>query len=360
MRTASTGRATARRRHPVDAVDEKADSDRRSPAWRIATVRSVSVSQSGFNRVRALHPDWNGFLLLSATDNRVEHEGRRSKGTYELANGRLTVAWENYPPDVFMALAGTYVHARILREIPAAERMFAVSIADKPILASGISVVIPDTNHTVSLRLGGSDIPTFEQIFVHCEYDSPNLPAAADTIVDLGANVGLATVFFGLKYPAARILAVEPEAGNFAAMSLNAAALGDRVRKQHAAVWVNDGAINLHTEDDDGAPLGAWGVQVSDRRAKSGQFVNCHTMKTLLDQAGFTTVDILKVDIEGAELEIFSQGAAGWLPRINLIIVETHDRFRPGSDAAVRQAVLPMFEELPHSGENLFFRRRTT
>ena len=69
-------------------------------------------------------------------------------------------------------------------------------------------------------------------------------------------------------------------------------------------------------------------------------------------------MDILKVDIEGAELEIFSQGTAEWLPRVDLIIIETHDWFRPGSDAAVRMAVQELFEELPRSGENLFFRRR--
>lgn len=61
----------------------------------------------------------------------------------------------------------------------------------------------------------------------------------------------------------------------------------------------------------------------------------------------FAVVDMLKVDIEGAELEVFSQAAAEWLSRVNLIIVETHDRFRPGSDSAVRKAIQPAFEELP-------------
>jgi hypothetical protein len=79
---------------------------------------------------------------------------------------------------------------------------------------------------------------------------------------------------------------------------------------------------------------------------------------TLLDQAGFHHVDILKIDIEGAELEVFSNGAEEWLSRVNLIIIETHDRFRPGSEEAVRKAVHPMFDELTPSGESLFFRRK--
>ena len=316
------------------------------------------MEHANFNRVKALHPDWNGFLLLSTVDNSIEHEGYRSKGTYSLSGGTLAVSWDEYGPETFIAHLGVYIHTRILKEIPRIERIFAVSISEKPVLATKISVVIPNTNYEVSLRLSTSDIPTFDQIFVRHEYRSPNLPGLANVIVDLGANIGLSTVFFGIMYPSAKILSVEPDAGNFALMSANTAVLGERVQKQHAAVWMQDGFVNLHTEDDRGSPLGAWGVQVSDRIGNSTGSVRCHTLTTLLDQAGFATVDILKVDIEGAELELFSHGAAEWLPRINLIIIETHDWFRPGSDAAVRNAIHPMFEELPRSGENLFFRRK--
>jgi len=84
----------------------------------------------------------------------------------------------------------------------------------------------------------------------------------------------------------------------------------------------------------------------------------CFKLSTLLDQAGFYNVEILKIDIEGAELEVFSNGAEEWLSRVNLIIIETHDRFRPGSEEAVRRAVHPMFDELAPSGESLFFQRR--
>ncbi len=75
-------------------------------------------------------------------------------------------------------------------------------------------------------------------------------------------------------------------------------------------------------------------------------------------EAEFDYVDILKIDIEGAELEIFSEGSEEWLSKIGLIIVETHERFRPGSDGAVRNALRPMFDELPGRAENLFFRRK--
>jgi hypothetical protein len=47
-----------------------------------------------------------------------------------------------------------------------------------------------------------------------------------------------------------------------------------------------------------------------------------------------------------------------WLEKANPIIIETHERFRPGSDNAVRKALEAGFVELPQKGENLFFRRK--
>lgn len=316
------------------------------------------MRDADFSRIKAVHPHWTGVLRLSHTDNSVSHEGHSSKGRYVLSGRTLTVIWEKFGPDVFQQCSETYVHKDLLKNTPDIRDIYAVNFGTKTVAARKISVSVPDTNYEVSLRLNTSDVPTFQQIYVDNEYKSPNLPKNCHSIVDLGANIGLGTVFFGMKYPKARILSVEPEAGNYDMMLANTAALGDRVHKLQAAAWIKDGSINLYTESEDGLPLGEWGVQVSDKVSQSCKTTKCTTITTLLDGAGLQNVDILKVDIEGAELEIFSQGAEKWLPRVELIIVETHDRFRPGSEDAVRKAVYPLFEELPRSGENLFFRRR--
>lgn len=309
-------------------------------------------------RVRAVHHHWSGTLRLSNVDDTVVHEGPDSKGRYRLSNGVLTVHWENFSPEIFIEISGLFVEDRLIREFPRLDRLFGVMVNEKPLAASKIHVVVPENNYEIMLRLQTSDVPTFFQIFGGGDYESPNLPASASTIVDLGANIGLTTVFFGLKYPSAKILSVEPEVNNYASLVGNTNGLGPRVQRQHAAVWMNDGLINIHLEDDDGRPLGFWGVQTSGRQSKYENKIKCYKMETLLEEVAFGTVDILKVDIEGAELELFSHDVEKWLPRINLIIIETHDRFRPGAEEAVRNAVHAMFEELPRSGENLFFRRR--
>ena len=66
-------------------------------------------------------------------------------------------------------------------------------------------------------------------------------------------------------------------------------------------------------------------------------------------------VDILKIDIEGSEKEIFEQGFEEWLPFTKILIVETHDRYKQGSSKAVLKAVSAYNFSLEVSGENLIF-----
>jgi FkbM family methyltransferase len=319
---------------------------------------TASAPRPPFRRVEAIHPNWSGFLRLSTIDSSVEQEGYINRGTFSLAGDTLTIDWGRDSIETFSEIAGMFVHHDLLGDVRRVGRLFAVVIGEAPLAVTRVSVRIPGAEHEVSLRLRTSDIMTFDQVFVARDYDSPNLPASADVIVDLGANIGLATMFLGLRYPTARILAVEPEPRNFAALRDNIRALGDRARARHAAAWSDDGVIHLHTEAESGLPFDAWGVRVSARPTSTSGVTEARRMTTLLDEAGFDRVDILKIDIEGAELELFSEGAEAWLPRINMVIIETHERFRPGSDAAARRALAPLFEELPASAGNLFFRRR--
>jgi FkbM family methyltransferase len=311
-----------------------------------------------FTSVRALHRDWGGYLNISNIDNSVNLNGEASRGTYTLSHNILTVYWEQFPPDIFHECSGIYIHRDLLVGIPNVHNLLAVAIGSTSVSASKIAVIVPDADYEVSLRLGTSDSQSFEQIFIGNKYESPHLPTSANTILDLGANIGLATVFFGIRYPEASILSVEPDASNCRSTIDNAAALGSRAKILQAAAWTDDGVINLHTEDEDGLPLGAWGIQVSDRIDANNNTAKCASVGTLIDAANFDRVDILKIDIEGAEYEIFSKGAEEWLPRVNLVIVDIHERIRPGTEETVRRAMHPLFEELPRSGETLFFRRQ--
>src|SRR3569832_175739 len=228
--------------------------------------------------VRAVHPHWHGRLALGR-DGRVRHVETGSTGFHARTEDRLIIVWDEHAPDSF-TLDEVWRH-------------------DGTVLEAWL---IPGAGGRAALRPDSSDPFVFHQVFVAREYDSPNLPATARTIVDLGANIGLASLFFAAKYPAARILAVEPDVDNVALLAANLAPLGERATPLRAAAWPHDGQISLLQDDDAGTPLGSWGVQVAERPG-GGTLVPCHNVATLLDRAGFDRVDVLKVDIEGAELE---------------------------------------------------------
>lgn len=316
------------------------------------------MAPNEFVKIKALHPHWTGTLSLSKADNTVRHDGHGSEGRYTIQGSLLTVRWDRYPVETFRRMGSIYVHEAMVDKLPNLGQLLAVSLGGRFFDATAISIAIPDSLYDVTLRPGTSDIATFRQIFISKEYESPHLPNDVRTIVDLGANIGLSVVFFGMRFPCARIVAVEPDADNYRSLQANVAALGDRVSTIKAAAWSMDGEIELEFEDAEGNALDSWGLRVSEKDTKSSNPTKCYSIETLINLFELTNIDILKVDIEGAEYEVFSNDPKSWLPRVNVIFIETHDRFRPGSEAAVRTALMDDFIELPQVGENLVFRHR--
>ncbi len=63
------------------------------------------------------------------------------------------------------------------------------------------------------------------------------------------------------------------------------------------------------------------------------------TVAQIMDASGFSEVDLLKLDIEGAEADLFRDGPPDWLKRVTNVAVELHDRFRPGCTERVLDAL---------------------
>jgi FkbM family methyltransferase len=303
--------------------------------------------------VKAIHPDWSGYLALSEVDDTVYHQA--DKGIYEARVTELLVNWDRFNPDLFLKVGDMFIHQTLAESAPALTSLGALAIGNDLFQVKKVTIFVPDIGE-VTLRLGTSDQPTFAHVFQHEEYNSPNLPPLARTIVDLGANIGLSALYFATRYPDARIVVIEPDRSNYDLLLANVASFSGRIKGERAAAWWRDDTISLLSKDTAGNALAKWGLQVSDIR-KSSDRVPAYGIGTLLDKFGLTEVDILKVDIEGAELELFSMGDLSWLNKIRLIIVETHERFRPGGEVAVRQALKGGFVELDRRGENLYFSR---
>lgn len=210
-----------------------------------------------------------------------------------------------------------------------------------------LELAVPGSDLRVVARPDGSDLASFEHVFAGA-YDV-ELSNEPRLILDLGANAGYASVFFALRYPQARVLAVEPVPANAAIVRRNVAAL-EQVEVVEAAVWPRRTTVALH---DPGKSY--WGMRVFESESGDVQTV---TMPELLERAGVDTIDLLKIDIEGAERELFSENT-DWLARVRLLVLELHDRFVPGCRAALDEAIRRSgvrFEERSRGEDVLFIR----
>lgn len=207
---------------------------------------------------------------------------------------------------------------------------------------------VPGFEYSVSARPGTSDAAAFEQVFGGAY--ALDLPFEPRLILDLGANVGYASVDLALRYPKARVVAVEPEPSNAALLRRNVTALG-RVEVVEAAVWPRTGTVAL---EDPGK--GKWGMRVQ-AGGRAG-VVRAVTIPELLADAGAERADLVKIDIEGSELDLFSE-ETGWLTQVGALVIELHDRFRPGCQDAVERTVAQSgvpFRKLRYGADVLYVR----
>jgi FkbM family methyltransferase len=204
--------------------------------------------------------------------------------------------------------------------------------------------------YPIWLRAGTSDIQAYLQVLVGEEYDFPlNLPA---TIIDAGANVGLASIWFTSRYPSARVIAVEPEKSNYAILARNVAPFAN-VIPVRAALWCHSGTLEVDDPNDEGP----WAFQTRElaKSPSSVQKVPCLTVSELMSEYDLGWVDLLKVDIEGAEKEVFSSPDE-WIGSVGAIAIELHDRFKAGCSRSFYAAVTG-FPVEQRRGENVFVAR---
>jgi FkbM family methyltransferase len=138
-------------------------------------------------------------------------------------------------------------------------------------------------------------------------------------------------VYFALRYPTAKVIAIEPDPDNFRILRRNSE-LFPGIVPINAALWNSDDVVSLL---DGGS--GGWGMQVREPGASPSAPVRSMRMQTLLSMHQITRIDLLKIDVEGAEQEIL-QDASAWIDRVAVVCAELHDRFRPGCSKAFEEA----------------------
>lgn len=222
-------------------------------------------------------------------------------------------------------------------------------------LGSATKLKVPGYSDSVSLRKNSTDLSTFIQVFLRKEYQF-DLPFEPHVIVDAGANIGLSALYFTNRYPSARIIAIEPENGNFNQLKVNTTKHRN-IELLHCAISNDSNSLNLL---DDGK--GEWGYETvaagTNTSANAIQEVKAVSVQALMQQFEIEIIDLFKIDIEGHERELFADKVDTWLPNCRCIVVEIHDHMREGASKSVFSAINNYNFDMQISGENLIFINR--
>lgn len=183
----------------------------------------------------------------------------------------------------------------------------------------------------ISLRSGpdSSDISVFKQIICWEEYAAVvetykryfggEKPV---TIIDAGGNIGLTSIYLAAHFNICRIVSVEPDTENFRALSANVYGLS--VQPVQGAVWNADSRLVIVRDFRDKLSWSSRVVEVSESEC---DFTAAYTILGLIEKYNLKSVDILKVDIEGAEKEVFAENSCSFLSSTKCVAIEIHDEF---------------------------------
>lgn len=173
----------------------------------------------------------------------------------------------------------------------------------------------------VVVRPGTRDLVTYHDVFVRRYHETRNHPTPVEVIVDVGANIGLVSRWYAKLFPRAEIVAVEMEEDNYAMLQRNAELVGPRIHPMRAAVWIHpDGVQYLADSKEDAfAVVTEANLQQVQMRAPSV------TPAHLVDLFGDRDVDLMKMDVEGAEGPLLLEADVSWLSRVRCLQLEIHD-----------------------------------
>lgn len=181
-------------------------------------------------------------------------------------------------------------------------------------LFDGTELTAQWTPHVASyvwLREGTVDREVWADTFTGLYHVPPERRPPPETVLDLGANIGLVSAHYRFLWPDASILAVEMDPGNAAVA---------RVNSHASLVW--ETAVAATAGDD--VPYDATGRTDSFRLDPTGASrTHAETVDGIIRATFKEPVDFVKMDVEGAEWKIFEK-VEEWAPLVRSLLVELH------------------------------------
>jgi len=251
-----------------------------------------------------------------------------------------------------MAIAGVFgfVKRSISRFLPRKLKVFyhemRVLASQKPLA----TVIPPHGKYPVFLRRGTTDFDVFIDVFIEAKDYGIDLPFSPKFIVDCGGNTGLAAVYFKMKYPDAHVVTIEPETNNYELLLKNIAPF-EGIEPIKAGVWSK--STRLIVKNYTGNDYEFVTEEVGpDDNVSSDHCVEAVGLNDVRSQQQRDSIDLLKVDIEGAESELFRTNYESWLSRTRAIVIEIHNHFRPDCSNTLEKALSQFrFKEIRFEGD---------
>lgn len=216
-----------------------------------------------------------------------------------------------------------FTHRRGMKQLSKLFHLFGATQAVRVLAAyalksRAVRVRVRGYDRPVHVRIGESDISVLWQVYGKRELDV-SIDPPVRVILDLGANVGYATRWFMDHWPEAKVIAVEPSATNAASLRLNNPDTS-RLSVLEAAIGSRDGHCRIVNPTDP-----AWALRVGDCGPGDDGALPMKRLGTILAEGGFDSADIVKIDIEGAEVDLLNDpDAVALLGRSRCVIIETH------------------------------------
>jgi FkbM family methyltransferase len=179
-----------------------------------------------------------------------------------------------------------------------------------------------------------SDFEVFNQVYSLKEYlpvvntYTTNFKNKADralNIIDAGSNIGLTSLFFLDHFENANIVCIEPEIENFKILASNLdSAKKSKIIKINGAIWSSNCKIKIVNDFRDRSSC-SFRVEESDQ----ADAIPAYSVNQLIADNNFEILDILKIDIEGSEKQVFTSPTSNldFLEITKCIAIEIHDEF---------------------------------
>lgn len=211
---------------------------------------------------------------------------------------------------------------------------------------SGIK--IPGIKNPISLRKDTTDFELFNYIFLGREYDYINYPNNTKIIIDGGANIGFFTILMKNRFPNSKIISVEPDTDNFIQLQNNVSSY-DNVFCENCGLWNKQTLLKVYDKYNQGK----WSIIVEEDLTKGS--IQAISINSLVNKYSIEKIDILKLDIESSEKEVFSDNYHEWLSITKMIVIEIHDGRKENCARTFFEAINKTFKryKFSHLGENV-------